>query len=657
MSDLASQAAPPARYWDMLFFLAAVGVGIVMCPPYLTDWDSFDYTVFALRGQPSSLASGRMFFVGMHAAAWRIAHHLFGLEPARAWELFRGLTLVLGGLGAVALFRATFHMTRSMYAALLAGLIWLTAPQPMVYAGSIMTETPTMLLFASAILSMELAVASRHTARFVLLAALAGGLFAIACNMREPLVCFAVYFAGRCVLAEGKSGSARVGACAAGLVGFALLSLAGIGLAAWRLGSWHEWWTSFRGWQNQMAEERREYPNSIPSNAIHILLYAGTVSVIAVFWSIPALVRGFRGLLRRPIAGQPSAIRWHPLFTLLAGDALYLVSLLGNHDTGVNPRFAMPLMMPLMILAAATLADAVQRRDRRWMVTLLACAFGAMLLVAASATWQFSSYLPPPGDAPVETWAMFLMIGTLIALAGRKAMTLPANRPVAAAATGAVIPVLAGVFVLVAGWPLIDYHYYSRSREHQSFVQAVTAPGAMPDDAMFIPSGETPAMQYLIWTGQRPGWVLPGLPYNRDQVLADAAAAKGWAIITSGWNWPDGLDFDDKPGPGRKVTLMELVDRYQAAGKPVYVYAGPSSWVPGKGRKIEWPQIRNLQEQRLIEADGPGDMARVSTTQPEPGTAFCPLGWRQRVIRGERALRPDEWQTVARSPVATTQGE
>ncbi|MCG3181813.1 MAG: hypothetical protein BIFFINMI_04236 [Phycisphaerae bacterium] len=652
-ADPAARRAP-SHAWDLLLFVIALGVFWLYRNPFLTDWDSFDYTIQAIQGQPSTLASGRYFFIAIHAVAWRIGHGLFGLAPQDAWLLFTRLTLVLAGLATVALFRAAWLLTRSGLAALIAIALWLTAPQVLVYGSAMMTETPTTLFFALAIVMAELSARGATRRRSVWLALAAGGLFAVSCNMRETLVVFAIYFLGRTLLVPGRDWITRLAAAGAGLLGFGAVMAVGIALAAWRLGGLDVFWANATHWQASMAEERSEYPNVPLHNALVGLVFCASVSLPAVFWILPSLGVFFRRAYRRQaevdLVARP--VRFEPLGWLLAGDAAYFVQILSNHDVAVNPRFAMLLMLPLMLLAGAALADTVLRRNRRWAVAFVAFMLPVIPFVAVSATWAWTGWLwksQLPPDLRMLVWPLAALTAAILLI-----LMLPAirGRGGRLPATGAVTAVIvAGAFVLVAGQAFIDHNYFRESRWKRLFVDSITAPGALPEDAMLIPSGGTPAVQYLVGGGAHDGWIFPG--YLSPEEVERIGDRHGWVVVPSGWPWPDGRTVRGLGLP--RPTLVQLVEAYRRSGKPVYLFGGQSMWKPSRNpsaRNTEWPQVEQLQFRWQLDDRGPGDMLRLTAPWPTRPTRLLPVGTGKLRANNEWPILEQDWISV---PAAASQ--
>ena len=69
--------------------LVALTLTLLFVDPFIGDWDGLDYTVLALRGQPSSMALGRALFIYANHALYTLAHTLFGLRAENDYLLFK----------------------------------------------------------------------------------------------------------------------------------------------------------------------------------------------------------------------------------------------------------------------------------------------------------------------------------------------------------------------------------------------------------------------------------------------------------------------------------------------------------------------------------------------------------------------------------------
>src|ERR1700704_7040465 len=61
--------------------LVALILTLIYLNPFIGDWDGLDYTVFSLRGEPSSMALGRSLFTLFNHGLYALAHAIFGVRP------------------------------------------------------------------------------------------------------------------------------------------------------------------------------------------------------------------------------------------------------------------------------------------------------------------------------------------------------------------------------------------------------------------------------------------------------------------------------------------------------------------------------------------------------------------------------------------------
>src|SRR5882724_6119798 len=61
--------------------LVALVLTLIYLNPFIGDWDGLDYTVFSLRGEPSSMALGRSLFTLFNHELFKLAHAIFGVRP------------------------------------------------------------------------------------------------------------------------------------------------------------------------------------------------------------------------------------------------------------------------------------------------------------------------------------------------------------------------------------------------------------------------------------------------------------------------------------------------------------------------------------------------------------------------------------------------
>lgn len=127
-------------------------LAFVFRDPFAGDWDSLDYTVLALEGKPSSMLLGRMFFIFTNGFIFRVAHYLFGLEPANAYLLFKYFVIVQTPFAVAIFWQFTREFTDSKQAATFAALMLALSPYFIIYSGQAMTEIPSLLWLSIALL-------------------------------------------------------------------------------------------------------------------------------------------------------------------------------------------------------------------------------------------------------------------------------------------------------------------------------------------------------------------------------------------------------------------------------------------------------------------------------------------------------------------------
>src|SRR5882672_1772763 len=69
--------------------LVALVLTLIYLNPFIGDGDGLDYTVFSVRGEPSSMALGRSLFTIFNYGLYTLAHALFGVRREQAYLLFK----------------------------------------------------------------------------------------------------------------------------------------------------------------------------------------------------------------------------------------------------------------------------------------------------------------------------------------------------------------------------------------------------------------------------------------------------------------------------------------------------------------------------------------------------------------------------------------
>jgi hypothetical protein len=141
---------PPA-----LFSLA---LALLFQDPFIGDWDGLDYTVLAVRGQPSSMALGRSLFIFFNHALYLAGRSLFHLRAEHAYVLFKYVVILTAPLVTIACWALTRSLAssesekRSHMAATIAALLLASSPSFIIYSGQVMTDVPSLLFVTVALL-------------------------------------------------------------------------------------------------------------------------------------------------------------------------------------------------------------------------------------------------------------------------------------------------------------------------------------------------------------------------------------------------------------------------------------------------------------------------------------------------------------------------
>src|ERR1700686_3300402 len=147
--------------------LVALFLTLLYLNPFIGDWDGLDYTVFSLRGEPSSMALGRSLFTLFNHALYTLAHALFGVRPAQAYLLFKYAVVVQAPLAVIVCWILARDLTASVRSATIAALLVALSPMLVIYGGQVMTDVPSVLFSASA-LAIHLRGVQRQRAWLIL---------------------------------------------------------------------------------------------------------------------------------------------------------------------------------------------------------------------------------------------------------------------------------------------------------------------------------------------------------------------------------------------------------------------------------------------------------------------------------------------------------
>jgi hypothetical protein len=334
---------------------AVIALVLVLCfvDPFIGDWDGLDYTMLSLTGYPSSMALGRNLFIFSNHALFVAAHSLFHLQPENAYLLFKYAVVAQAPFAVVAVWVLARDVSGSLYTATTAALLIVFSPVFVVYGGQVMTDVPSVL-----VLALALIVHLRGLRQEKLWLILAGAaLMGLGVNLRETIGFYVPWL----VLAPFVLGwklERRT-------VVYVVLSCAVFGLLAF---GWFGYWfvtdpqyrLMWDGWRESMREESARHPVAIGNLRPYVLYFF--ISAPLVFLTIPfAPVREWR---RHRLS--PMLMLW--LVAFFANLLLFF-----NYSTTINWRYFLTGLPGIVPLSASWLLRLGERKFRSMERAFTAC--------------------------------------------------------------------------------------------------------------------------------------------------------------------------------------------------------------------------------------------------------------------------------------------
>lgn len=319
------------RWWIIPAILAFI-LALIFIDPFIGDWDALDYTLASLKGRPSSMALGRSLFIFSNHAAWRVSHSLFGLSIENAYLLFKYMVVLQSPLAVIACWVLAREVSGSLHTATIAALLVATSPFFVIYSGQVMTEIPSLLLLAVALVVYLRGVRSGRLWLMLLGAAILGA----GVNVREPVAFFAPWLIVAplsCGWTWGRREVLRVA-----LSVFIFLVIAFGPFAYWFWSDFEGYRAAWYGWRETMRVEALRHPLSLRNVLAFLVYFFLAAPLVSVALPVAAFkewrARHFSTLLALAFVGLCA--------TLL---------LLLNYSTTINWRYfltGLPALAPLV---------------------------------------------------------------------------------------------------------------------------------------------------------------------------------------------------------------------------------------------------------------------------------------------------------------------
>jgi hypothetical protein len=349
--------------------------------PFIGDWDGMDYTMLSLAGYPSSMALGRNLFIFSNHALFLVARALFDIHPENAYLIFKYAVVAQAPVAVAACWILARDISGSRYTATTAALLIVFSPVFVLYGGQVMTDVPSVLFLATALI-IHLRGVRQGKFWLVLLGA---GLLGLGVNLRETIGFYAPWLVLAPFILGWKFQRREVLYVAASCVVFAVFAFGWFGY--WFITDEHYRWV-WNGWRESMREESARHPVTLANLRPYVMYYF--ISAPLVFLTLlfaPVLEWRKRGL-------SPMLLLW------LVGFSANLL-LFFNYSTTVNWRYfltGLPAIVPLGGYWLLRIAQARLGNEQR---AFMACSFVIVMLAVV-----FFIYMRPISYEFIERRAM-----------------------------------------------------------------------------------------------------------------------------------------------------------------------------------------------------------------------------------------------------------
>lgn len=337
--------------------------------------------MLSLAGYPSSMALGRNLFIFENHALYQLAHHLFNVQPQNAYLIFKYAVVVQAPLAIMACWVLARDVSRSLYAATLAALFIVFSPVFVLYGGQVMTDVPSVLLLAVALILHYRGVQQRRVWLVLAGAALLG----LGVNLRETIGLYVPWLVLAPFVCGWKLRRREILIVAGSFLLFGFFALGWFGF--WFITDPHYRFI-WHGWRESMRQETARHPVTFRNLWPYLAYFF--VSCPLVFLSLlPALISEWR------------ARKLSPLLLLAAIGLFADLLLFFNYSTAVNWRYFLTGMPAIAPLSADFLIRTLQRYVRSVRLAFVSSVAAVMALAVV-----FTLLLRPASQQFIERRAM-----------------------------------------------------------------------------------------------------------------------------------------------------------------------------------------------------------------------------------------------------------
>lgn len=376
ITPILEDETPPHKFfaawrWWLPPALVAMALAIFYVDPFIGDWDGLEYTIYALNGYPPSTALGRFLFISANHVLWLIAHTVFHLRADQAYILFKYGVLAQGTLAVIASWTLARDLTRSKYSATIAALLVAVSPVFIIYSGQVMTDVPSVLIIAVALIIHLRGLTSRRMWLVLLGAAVLGA----GVNVRESTLFYAPWLVIAPFVCGWKIQAREIRwtilACAVFLI------IAFAPFAVWYAMDLNGYRIAWNSWRTSLSAEIALHPVKL-RNLFQYFAFFITLSPLAVL-AFP--VAAWQEWRRR---------RLSPLLLLGLVGLFTTLLLFLNYSVVINWRYFLIGFPALVVLSADFFM-----RSLTAMMRSVQRAFWSVVAVIIFVTIVFGIYLKP----------------------------------------------------------------------------------------------------------------------------------------------------------------------------------------------------------------------------------------------------------------------
>jgi hypothetical protein len=371
------------KAWPWWLVPAATALVLVLyfVDPFIGDWDGLDYTMLSLAGYPSSMALGRNLFIFGNHALYQVAHTLFNVQPDKAYLIFKYAVVAQAPLAVIACWVLARDVSRSIHTATLAALFIVFSPVFVLYGGQVMTDVPSVLLLAVALIIHYRGLQQQRVWMVLLGAALLG----LGMNLRETFGFYAPWIVLAPFVCGWKFNRRQILVIALSCLVFVLFAFSWF--AFWFITDTHYRWIWF-GWRESMRQETARHPVTLHNLRPYLTYFF--VSAPLVFLSLPFAIRN-----------EWRQHRLSPLLLLGATGLFADLLLVLNYSTAVNWRYFLTGLPAIAPLSAHFLIHTLSRRFGSVRIAFASCV-AAILALA----FVFSLLIRPASQLFIQRRAM-----------------------------------------------------------------------------------------------------------------------------------------------------------------------------------------------------------------------------------------------------------